>query len=181
MDNTFKTKCDDLRDRLDILNKKVELLQQQIIIQDLTTALGLSVSVGRRKITGFDGIEEIIIDHGDTFTIINQSKNKYYSYVVYTERKFYFMGLGYKYKDDIVAPHIDSADKLLLKYNEDELKDISKLIDKSIIEISQDISYLDSNPNPSDYAHYYGEYNKGFDSLKRFNSIQDVINDFHNL
>ena len=162
MNCDYKTKQNVYRHRFNILTERVKLLQQNIIIQDLSTAFGVPISVGITDINGYDRIEKIIIDCFEAFTIINESKEKYRSYVVYTHRKFF---------------HMISVDN---HKNNDESEDISKLIDDRILSINQEIDYLDEHSNPLEYDHHYGEYNKGFESLKRYNTIYDVLYDFRN-
>ena len=67
---------------------------------------------------------------------------------------------------------------IIKKYNDVELSEINKLIDDNIKKIDNDIDYLNANKEIHTHEHYYGEYNKGFDSRYRYETILDVINDF---
>lgn len=83
------------------------------------------------------------------------------------------------YKDDVIAPHMDFCiEKIISKYSNIELDEIIKLIDESLKNINNDIEYLKSNPDIRTHEHYYGEYNKGFESHYRYETISDVINDY---
>ena len=178
MKETFKENCKLLRDRLDLLNNKLEELKQRIIIQDLSDVLGVSVKAGSNRFTELDWLDEIMID-GEGFTLINKSKEKYFSYVVYTEKDYRNDGLGYPYKNDIISPQYEfGEDEIIRKYNAEDVSKILSLIIDEIKRIDSDIKYLEANPSLDKHSHYYGEYNKGFKSVHRFESINDVINDF---
>lgn len=69
-------------------------------------------------------------------------------------------------------------EKIIAKYSDIELEEITKLIDDTIKNISNDIDYLNSNSDIRTHEHYYGEYNKGFESHYRYDTIADVINDY---
>lgn len=178
MNENFRSKCKLFRERLDILNNLLSELKQQIILQDLSSELNKQVRAGRHIISGFDWLEEIDVG-GETFNLINKSENKYYSYVVYTKREYHTVGLGFIYKNELVAPHAEfGVDRIISKYDDGELDEITKLIDEAINAINQDIEFLNSNSNTQTHTHYYGEYNKGFDSHYRYETISDVINDY---
>lgn len=174
----LKNKCELLSENLDLLNTLLIELKQQIILQDLSNILDIKIDVGRKPISGFDWLEEISID-GETFSLINKHKGKYCSYVVYTKKPYHTIGLGLMYKGEVIAPHLNHyIESIIAKYNNEELEEISKLIDDYIIDINQDIDYLKSNPNPSMHSHYYGEYNKGFESHNLYETISEVIDDY---
>lgn len=176
MSEKFRNICKTFRERLDTLNKLLTELKQQIILQDLSIELGKQVKVGRYLILGVDWLEEIDVG-GETFNLINKSEEKYYSYVVYTKREYHTVGLGLIYKNKLIAPHMDFCiEKIIAKYSDIELNEIIKLIDDTIKNINNDIDYLSSDNRT--HEHYYGEYNKGFESHYRYDTISDVINDY---
>lgn len=178
MNEDFKSKCILFSERLDILNDLLIKLKQQIILKDLSVELGTQVELGRHSISGLDWVEEIDVG-GDSFNLINKSKDKYYSYVVYTKRDYHTVGLGLMYKNELVAPHMKfEIERITAKYSDEELKEISMLIDETINSINRDIEILRSGDDSQMYEHYYGEYNKGFDSHYRYETISDVINDY---
>lgn len=101
------------------------------------------------------------------------------SYVVYTKKEYHTVGLGLIYKNELISPHMDFCiEDIIKKYNDVELSEINKLIDDNIKKIDNDIDYLNANKEIHTHEHYYGEYNKGFDSRYRYETILDVINDF---
>ena len=51
-------------------------------------------------------------------------------------------------------------------------------MDHLIKDINQDIEFLKSDSNTEKYEHYYGEYNKRFDSRKRYKTILEVFDDY---
>jgi len=178
MSKEFRNKCKLFSERLGILNNLLEELKQQIILQDLSTALSTQVKIGRHLISGFDWLEEIDIG-GDSFNLINKSKNKFYSYVVYTKRPYHTVGLGFMYKKEVVAPHMEfEVERIIAKYSNEELDEISRLMDDAMGNINQDIDFLRSNSDVKMHEHYYGEYNKGFESQYRYETISDVIDDY---
>lgn len=178
MSEKFRNKCKLFSERLDILYKSLTELKQQIILQDLSDELGTQIKAGRQLIPGFDWLEEIDAE-GESFNLINKSEEKYYSYVIYTKKEYHTVGLGLMYKNDIISPQMDfGIEKIISKYKDIELDEITKLIDETIKNINNDIDYLNSNFDIRTHEHYYGEYNKGFDSLYRYETISDVINDY---
>lgn len=180
MSNDFKSKCKLFSERLNILYELLAELKQRIILQDLSNELNTQVKIGRHLISNVDWLEEIDVG-GETFTLINKSKNKYYSYVVYTKKEYHTVGLGLIYKNEIIAPHMDfEVENIIKKYSDSELVEISKLIDETLSNINQDIEYLNSNSDTKTHEHYYGEYNKGFDSHYHYEKISDVVNDYKN-
>lgn len=178
MSNNFRNKCKLFRERLEILNNLLTELKQRIILQDLSVELNTPIEVGRKIISGHNWLEEIDVA-GESFNLINKSENKYYSYVIYTKRPYHTVGLGFIYKKEIIAPHMEfEIEKIIAKYSDSELDEISKLIDETLEKINQDIDYLNSNTDIKTHEHYYGEYNKGFESNYRYDTISDVINDY---
>jgi len=178
MREEFKKKCRLLSERLDVLNDLLTELKQRIILNDLSIELGLQVKAGRHLISGTDWLEETDVG-GESFNLINQSKEKYYSYVVYTEKEYHTVRLGFMYKKELISPQMDfCVEKIVAKYNAIELDEITKLIDEAISNINVDIDYLVSNSDIHAHKHYFGEYNKGFDSYYRYDTISDVINDY---
>ncbi len=176
----FREKSKLLTERLGILNDLLERLKQQIILEDLSNELGIQVKAGRQQIDGFDWIEEIDIK-GEVFTLINKTKNKYNSYVVYTKKDYHTIGLGLLYNNELISPHMDfQVENIIKKYSEVELDEISKLIDEAIVNINQDIDYLNVNFGTERHEHYYGEYNKGFESKYHYESILSVFADYKN-
>lgn len=89
----FRNKCKELRERQDVLNNMLEQWKQQLMLQDLSTALGIQIERGGQPIDGFDWIEEIYAD-GETFTLINKAKDKYRAYVICTQKGYHANGLG---------------------------------------------------------------------------------------
>lgn len=178
MSKDFRSKCKLFGGRLDILNNLLIELKQQIILQDLSTELDTQVKVGRYLVSGFDWIEEIDVG-GDSFNLINKSENKYWSYVVYTKREYHTVGLGFMYKNEVVAPHLEfEIERIIAKYSDEELEEISGLMDETMTYINQDIDFLKSNSDVQTHEHYYGEYNKGFESHYRYETISDVVDDY---
>ena len=178
MSEKFRRKCQSLIGQLDILNKLLTELKQQIILQELAIELDTQVKAGRHLISGFDWLEEIDLE-ADTFTLINKSKEKYCAYVIYTEKEYHTIGLGFLYKNELISPHMDAhIEKIIANYNDTELDEITILIDDAINNISNDIDYLNANSDIGIHEHYYGEYNKGFPSRYRYETISDVINDY---
>ena len=178
MSNEFKSKCKLFSERLGVLNNLLVELKQQIILQDLSTALGTQIKSGRHLISSFDWLEEI--DVGDeSFNLINKSENKYWSYVVYTKRPYHTVGLGFMYKNEVVSPHMEfEVGRIIAKYSDEELDEISMLMDETMNNIKQDIDFLKSNSDAKMHEHYYGEYNKGFESHYRYETISDVFEDY---
>lgn len=178
MSETFRNKCKVFSERLDILNKLLSKLKEQIILQDLSIGLDTQIRVGRHLISGLDWLEETNVE-GETFTLINKAEEKYYSYVIYTKKEYHTVGLGLIYKNELISPHMDfCVEKIIAKYSDIELDEIIKLIDETIININNDIDYLNSNTDIRTHEHYYGEYNKGFESHYKFETISDVLNDY---
>lgn len=178
MEQIFKTKCNLLNKRLNILCAKISELKLSIIIQDLSKTLDKNFHFGVNIVNGLEWIEKIYIDD-DVFTLANENKDKYFAYTVYTEKEYNTIGLGFLYNGDIIAPHKESEiDYILSKYKNNELTEISNIIDEQILLINQDIEYLENNQDPSLHKHYYGEYNKGFDSRTKFATITDVFDDY---
>lgn len=178
MSGEFRSKCRLFRERLDILNNLLMELKQQIILQDLSIALNTQVKVGRHLVSGLDWLEEIDVG-GESFNLINKAENKYYSYVIYTKRDYHTVGLGLIYNNELIAPHMEfEIESIIVKYSDKELEEITKIIDKTIDNINQDIDYLNSNTDISAHEHYYGEYNKGFESHYRYGTISDVVSDY---
>lgn len=178
MSDKFRSKCKLFSERLGTLDKLLTEYKQQIILQDLSIELNAQVRIGRTLISCLDWLEETDVE-GESFNLINKSKEKYYSYVVYTEKEYHTIGLGLIYKNELISPHMDFAvEKILAKYNDIELNEITKLIDESIQNINNDIDYLNATPDIRTHEHYYGEYNKGFESHYRYERISDVINDY---
>lgn len=179
MNEKFRKECKLLNDRLGILNEMLEKLKQRLILQDLSKELNTQMKEGFQLIKGLNWLEEVYVD-GETLTLINKSKDKNRSYVIYTKREYHTIGLGFDYKKEIIAPHQDfEVEKILTKYNDVELNEILELVDTAIININKDIDYL--NFNHDGYEHYYGEYNKGFESRNHYESISEVINDYKSL
>lgn len=178
MNENFRSKCKSLSERLDILNKLLTELKQQIIIRELSIELDAQIEVGRHLFSDIDWLEETVV-RGESFTLINKSEEKSFSYVIYTKKEYHTMGLGFIYKKDIVTPHMDfCVEEIISKYSNIELNEIIKLIDEAMANINHDIEYLNSNSDICTHEHYYGEYNKGFDSHYRFETISDVIDDY---
>ncbi|SCY63896.1 hypothetical protein [Ruminococcus sp. YE282] len=178
MSKYFREKSKLLTERLDILYNLLERLKEQIILEDLSNELGTQIKAGRQQIDGFNWIDEIDVS-GELFTLINKTKNKYYAYVIYTKKDYHTVGLGFLYKNEVIAPHMDfEVENIIKKYSNVELDEISNLIDELINKINQDIDYLNANSDPKKHEHYYGEYNKGFDSKYRYESIVSVFNDY---
>jgi hypothetical protein len=178
MSKDFRSKCKLFSERLDVLNNLLTELKQQIILQDLSIFLDTQVQRGRHLISDFDWLEEIDIG-GDSFNLINKSKNKYYSYVVYTKRPYHTIGLGFMYKKEVVSPHMEfEVERIIAKYSDEELEEISVLMDEAMDNINQDIDFLSSNSDIQIHEHYYGEYNKGFESRFRYETISDVVDDY---
>lgn len=178
MEQQFRNKCQILNKRWKEICELLDNLKENIIISDLSGIFNLSFKSGRQQIKGIDLIEEINVT-GDTFTLINKEKEKYRSYVVYTEREYHTIGLGFKYNGELVSPHIDfMVEDIITKYNSQELEEIMKLIDEYLSSMMEDIEYLKIHSDVTEYDHYYGEYNKGFDSHYRYKSISEVISDF---
>lgn len=178
MSNEFKSKCKLFSERLDVLNNLLVELKQQIILQDLSTVLDAQIKIGRHLISGFDWLEEIDVG-GDSFNLINKLENKYCAYVVYTKRPYHTVGLGFMYKKEVVAPHMEfEVERIIAKYSNEELDEISTLMDEAMDNINQDIDFLRSNSDVKMHEHYYGEYNKGFESQYRYETISDVIDDY---
>jgi len=178
MSDKFRNKCKLFSERLNTLNKLLTELKQQIILQDLSIELDTQVKVGIHLISGLDWLEETDIG-GESFNLINKSEGKYYAYVIYTKKEYHTVGLGFIYKNELIYPHMDSGvEKIIAKYNNMELDEITKLIDDTINDINDDIDFLNSNPDICKHEHYYGEYNKGFESHFRYETISDVINDY---
>lgn len=178
MEQIFKTKCNLLNERLNVLYAKISELKLSIIIQDLSKTLDKNFHFGVNIVNGLEWIKKIYIDDG-VFTLANENEDKYFAYTVYTEKEYNTIDLGFLYNGDIIAPHIENQiDCILSKYKMNELTEILKIIDKKILLINQDIEYLENNQNPSLHKHYYGEYNKGFDSHTKFATINDVFDDY---
>ena len=181
MKEEFRSKCKYLEERYKEIHRLLSQLHQNIIVQDLSKELNTPLTIGRHSNIDFDKIKEIIIDEGG-LTLINKQTDSYYSYVVYTKKEFHTIGLGFMYKGKVVAPHMDfCVEDLIRKYNNDELLEIEALMEEELTHMNDDIAFLTSNTDVNVYAHYYGEYNKGFDSNSRFETISDVINNFKSL
>lgn len=178
MSKEFRSKCKLFSERLNVLNNLLTELKQQIILQDLSTVLDRQVKIGRHLVSDIEWLEEIDIG-GDSFNLINKSEDKYYSYVVYTKRPYHTVGLGFLYKKEVVAPHMEfEVERIIAKYSDEELEEISVLMDETMNNINQDIDFLRSNSDAQIHEHYYGEYNKGFESQYRYETISDVVNDY---
>lgn len=178
MTTNFREKCKLFRERLDILNNLLIDLKQRIILQDLSTELGTPIKLGRHLISGVDWLEEIDVG-GESFNLINTLEKKYCAYVVYTKKQYHTVGLGFLYKNEVVSPHMEfSVDSIIAKYNDVELDEILKLMDETMKNINQDIDFLNSNSEIEKHEHYYGEYNSGFESHYRYETISDVVDDY---
>ena len=178
MSKEFKSKCKLFSERLEVLNNLLAELKQQIILQDLSTVLDRQVIIGRHSVPDIDWLEEIDVG-GDSFNLINKSEGKYYSYVVYTTRTYHTVGLGFLYKGKMISPHMEfEVGRIIAKYSDEELEEISALMDETMNNINQDIDFLRSNSDVQMHEHYYGEYNKGFESQCRYETISDVVNDY---
>lgn len=178
MSKEFRSKCKLFSERLEVLNNLLTELKQQIILQDLSTVLNAQVKIGRHLISGFDWLEEIDVG-GDSFNLINKSENKDCSYVVYTKKTYHTVGLGFLYKKEVVSPHMEfEVGRIIAKYSDEELEEISVLMDETMNKINQDIDFLRSNSGAQMHEHYYGEYNKGFESQYQYETISDVVNDY---
>lgn len=178
MNEKFRSKCKVFSERLDILNKLLAKIKEQIILRDLSIELGTQIKVGRHLISGLDWLEETDVG-GETFNLINKSEEKYYSYVIYTKKDYHTVGLGLLYKNALISPHMDfCVEGIIAKYSDIELDEIIELIDETVNNINNDIDYLNSNTDIRTHEHYYGEYNKGFESHYKYETISDVINDY---
>jgi len=178
MREVFKSKCKHFEERLNVLYSLLEELKQGIIIKDLSEELNISINVGFTKTDSIDWVEEIDVS-GESFTLINRTKNKYCSYVVYTAKEYHTVGLGLMYKKEIVAPHMNSmVEGIISKYNDVELGEIIDQMDDYLVEIEKDIDYLKTDTSFEKFEHYYGEYNKGFESRYKYDTILDVLNDY---
>lgn len=181
MRENFRSKCKCLEERYKEIHRLLSELHQNIIVQDLSKELNTPFTIGRHFKMDFDNIEEVIIDESG-LTLINKQTDSYYSYVVYTKKEFHTIGLGFMYKGKVVAPHMDfCVDDLIRTYNANELLEIEALMEELLININDDILFLTSNTDVNSYAHYYGDYNKGFYSNSIFETISDVINNFKSL
>lgn len=178
MSKDFRDKCKLLSERLAILNNMLNELKQQIIVQDLSNEIGKQVKVGRTLISEMDWLDETDIG-GESFNLNNKSEGKYRGYVIYTKKDYRTIGLGFLYKNEVVAPHMDfCVDAIIAKYSDVELDEITILIEEAINDINVDITYLNENTDICTHDHYYGEYNKGFESHSRYETISEVINNF---
>ena len=174
----FKRKCELFSEQVKILNALLAEFKQKIIVQDLSSVLNAQVKTGRNKISDIDWLEETDIN-GDTFNLINKTEKKYYAYVVYTKKSYHTIGLGFLYKKELVSPHIESeVGRIIAKYKSDELDEISLLIDEHINCIKKDIEFLRSNPDIQTHEYFYGEYDKGFESQYRYETIAEVVEDY---
>lgn len=178
MKDMFSEKCSEISKQLETLNNLLEKLKERIVISDLSKALSAQVKPGRQVYQTIEEFEEIDIQ-GETFTLINKTSQKYRGYVILTTKEYHTVGLGFMYKKEVVSPHMPgSVDMIIHKYSDDELGEIAEIIDAAMIEIKQDIAFLKANPSISGHEHYYGEYNKGFSSQHRYDTISDVIADY---
>lgn len=176
----FKGKSYLLKERLHELNDLLYNMQQEFIKHDLVVELVSSTILnnGSNKLTSYDWIDEVIIN-GKVFTLINKAKQSYKGYEVYTKKDYNIIGLGFKYKKDIVSPHISlGVDKILEKYNEQEILEITQLIERELIKIEEDINYLNQNKNINLHKYYYKNYDGLFEGDRTFQTISDVIADF---
>lgn len=178
MSEMFRDKCKLLRERLETLCNMLTALKQRIIIRDLSELFNIRITDGRQLVSGIDWLEEVKVE-GETLTFINKTKESYWSYVVYTKREYHTVGLGLMYKDNLISPHMDfEVEGIIAKFSLAELDEISELIDETIANINGDIDYLNAHHDEQMHEHYYGEYNSGFDSHHRYETISDVVNDY---
>lgn len=73
MSEKFRDKCKSFSELLDILNKLLMELKQQMILQDLAIVLNTHIKVGRHLISGVDWLEETDVG-GESFNLINKSE-----------------------------------------------------------------------------------------------------------
>ncbi|MCT4594199.1 MAG: hypothetical protein N4A57_08030 [Anaeromicrobium sp.] len=177
MKKNFAQRCDVFKKRSDILYQLVDDLSERIIISDLTKALGGSIQKGDNLISNAK-FEEIRIE-GSTFNLMNRSKSIYKAYVLHLEKEYNFPYLGFKYKGEIVSPHIEGqADKLIEKYSEAELVEIVNEIETRIEAINNDIEYLKANTDLNNHKFYYRNYDGLFDGNEKYIDLKSVFNDY---
>lgn len=183
----FKTKCNSLQTYLKELNRHLDNIKERIIIRDLeeyfkSNEKDVILSAGSNVIN-IDDIEEITIC-GEICNIINKRKNKYFGFVTILDKDFCTIGLGFMYKGNIIAPHSDldfAVDNILSEYNANEIQEISDIIDDKIARIKMDIEYIKTHKDLNCYKYHYGEYNKGFLSDIKFDTVNEVIEFYHKI
>lgn len=182
--NNFKIKCKHLQTYLKELNTLLYDIEEKIIIRDLEKYFknegeNIKLSAGS-NIINYDEIDEVFLD-GEVFTIINKGMEKYFGFVVILEKEFCTIGLGFMYNDKIISPHMDfEVGNILNKYNKDELIDIISIIDEKIELIKSDIEYINTHKDLNYYKYHYGEYNKGFPSNIKFDTINEILEFYYN-
>lgn len=176
--DSFKESASIFKKRSDMLYQMVDDLRDRLIIWDLSNNLGIPLKKGFNVIPNSDIFEEIQIGDG-VFNFINKSKNKYKAYVLHLEKAYNLPYLGFKYKNEIVSPHMESqVDGILSKYDDKELSEILEQVRKRIDAINKDIGYLESLDEISEEKFFYRNYDGMFDGAERFDNLEAVLNDF---
>jgi hypothetical protein len=171
----FKSKCKTLRAKYLDINGLLSILKEQYIIHTLSQSLGFTVAKGTNKVD-LDWVEEIYVE-SEIVQFINRNKQKYKSYVAYVKKEYSTIGLGIIYKKEVVSPHMDFAvDNIIEKYSEQELAEISDLIDEYLIYIDKDIEYLQNNSELDKHEFYFRNYESGgFEGDELYTTLNDVI------
>lgn len=177
----FKRKSESLSVEYKKINSILSKLKEDFIISNLNRELGVNIVSGKNKVS-LGWVEEISID-GEVFQFINRFKQKYKSYVCYIKQDYHVIGLGFKYKNDIVSPHMDFAvDTIISKYSEQELSEIITIMDEYLIKMNEDISILLSHTDVSQHEFYFRNYESGgFEGDEYFETINETIKNYKSL
>jgi len=163
------------------LYKMIDELGERIIILDLSDELGITLKSGYNTINNSELFREIRVD-GCVFNLIHKIKGKYKAYVLHFEKEYNLPYLGFKYKKEIISPHIDGqVPEILRKYSDQEIAEILIEVDKRIDAINKDISYLNSGIDLKEHKFYYKNYDGMFDGAEQFNELKSVIKNFESL
>ena len=178
----YKCKAKELEMILAELNSKLEELYIKIIIKDIESNINTDTKIknGINKINDLSWLDQIHIN-GKNITFIDKKKSKYMGYTLYLEKEFCTIGLGFEYNGDLISPHIeDCVMGILRKYSNDEdIENIINIIEDAIKKIHSDLDMLQVKKDVEWYEHSYKNYSSGgFEGETKFDTIQDVINDF---
>ncbi len=177
----FLEKCKVLNHVSNTLYEEVDKLAEKLIQLDLEDMLGQDINSGFNSISGDRPFEEINLD-GTVFNLVNKRKLRYKAYVLHFKREFALPYLGFKYKGEIISPHIEGQPEMLLsQYNKFELDEITIQIEKRITQIRQDLSYIAGIQSYREVKFYYRNYGGLFDGEQVFKDLKEVINDYQSL
>ncbi|MHC1694879.1 MAG: hypothetical protein AB9835_06355 [Eubacteriales bacterium] len=174
----FKDKSYTYGENCDVLYKKADDLKDRLIILELSLILKKTLKVGFNVITDSILFDEIEIGQG-VFNIMNKTKRKYKAYVLHLEKEYNFPYLGFRYKNEIITPHMESQiENIIKKYNNIELEEILMQIEKRNDAVIKDIEYLDTINDISEQKYFFKNYAGMFDGDEMFNNINQVFDDY---